>query len=215
MFCGYCGSSIESGSKFCPNCGAEIPLPKESGSENHQTGSDSGTSYAGTSYTGTSYTGSDDGYRKDDWQYSSGYDTADTGGNSFEQEEYSDAWNDSEMSFTDAIKTCFAKYVDFNGRARRREYWYFCLLNIAVILVLRWTGWKTFSSFYSLAVFLPGLAVAVRRLHDIGKSGLNLLILLIPIVGAVIVLIWEITDSEPGRNQYGPNPKGVTKKDIY
>lgn len=60
---------------------------------------------------------------------------------------------------------------------------------------------------YSLAVLLPGLAVAVRRLHDIGKSGLFYLFVFIPLVGAIILLVWFCKDSEPGANAYGPNPK--------
>jgi len=62
---------------------------------------------------------------------------------------------------------------------------------------------------YSLLVLVPGLAVAVRRLHDIGKSGWMLLIGLIPIVGGIILLIWAASDSQPGDNQYGPNPKSA------
>ena len=60
---------------------------------------------------------------------------------------------------------------------------------------------------WSLAMFIPGLAVSVRRLHDIGRSGWWLLLSLIPLVGAIILIIWYCTDSQPGANQYGSNPK--------
>ena len=62
---------------------------------------------------------------------------------------------------------------------------------------------------YSLVVFIPGLAVAVRRLHDVGKSGWFFLIVLIPLVGAIWLLVLFFTDSQPGMNKYGPNPKGI------
>jgi uncharacterized membrane protein YhaH (DUF805 family) len=63
---------------------------------------------------------------------------------------------------------------------------------------------------YVLAILIPGLAVAVRRLHDVGKSGWMILISLIPLIGAIWLLVLMVTDSNPGENQYGPNPKEVT-----
>ncbi len=113
------------------------------------------------------------------------------------------------------------QYADFKGRARRKEYWMFVLFNlligIAAILLDNLMGW-TLGAFtygplyllYSLAVLLPCLGVAVRRLHDIGKSGWMLLILLIPFVGAIWFLILMISDSDPHSNKYGGNPKMAT-----
>lgn len=115
------------------------------------------------------------------------------------------------MSFTDSIKSVFSQYVGFKGRARRSEYWWFALFNIIVgvviSLIVRLTGWNFLSILYSLAVLLPGIAVAVRRLHDIGKSGWFYLFAFIPLVGSIILLVWFCKDSEPGANAYGPNPK--------
>ncbi|WP_026652067.1 DUF805 domain-containing protein [Butyrivibrio proteoclasticus] len=118
------------------------------------------------------------------------------------------------MSFTDAVKSVFSQYAGFSGRARRSEYWYFYLFNFCVALVLSILANVVkplgfLSMIWSLAVLIPGLAVGVRRLHDIGKSGLFLLFALIPLVGAILLIIWFATDSQPGDNQYGPNPKGV------
>ncbi len=118
----------------------------------------------------------------------------------------------------DAIIECYKKYwsnyVNFNGRARRSEYWYPVLCNFVVSLALgilanlvSFLG--ILMGLFSLAVILPSLSVAVRRLHDVGKSGWWLLIVLVPLVGGVLLLIWACTDSNPGENQYGPNPKGV------
>lgn len=116
------------------------------------------------------------------------------------------------MSFVDAIKSVFTQYVGFTGRARRSEYWYFYLFNIIVTCVLSILGraaqpFVYISSIYSLAVLLPGIAVGVRRLHDIGKSGWFFLFNLIPIVGQILLIVWFCQDSQPGENAYGPNPK--------
>lgn len=116
------------------------------------------------------------------------------------------------MSFTDAVKTCFTKYCDFGGRARRSEYWYFFLFNFVVSGVLSYLArnssfMSTLSGLYGLAVLLPGLGVAVRRMHDIGKTGWYLLMSLIPIVGAIIVIVKLAQEGQPGSNQYGSDPR--------
>ncbi|UJF34929.1 DUF805 domain-containing protein [Paenibacillus hexagrammi] len=103
-------------------------------------------------------------------------------------------------------------YVGFQGRARRKEYWMFVLFNLIASIILTILdsilGLKSvFSGLYSLAVLLPSLAVSVRRLHDIGKTGWWILIGLIPVIGAIILIVFDCMDSEPGDNQYGPNPK--------
>jgi uncharacterized membrane protein YhaH (DUF805 family) len=113
------------------------------------------------------------------------------------------------------------QYADFSGRARRKEYWMFALFNIIFIVVamildnvLGLTAgelpYGVFYFLYAFAVLIPGLAVSVRRLHDVGKSGWMLLIALIPLIGAIWLLVLMVTDSNPGENQYGPNPKEVT-----
>lgn len=121
------------------------------------------------------------------------------------------------MSFVDAIKSCFSQYVGFSGRARRSEFWYFTLFDVIVSAVLSTLGQVTgqqtifavISGIFALAILLPALAVSIRRLHDIGKSGWFVLLSLIPCVGSIILLIWHCKDSDPGDNQYGPNPKGM------
>lgn len=111
------------------------------------------------------------------------------------------------------------QYVDFKGRARRKEYWTFVLFNILFGIGCAILDGGLGLSFdenlyygpiyglYSLVMFLPSLAVGVRRLHDIGKSGWMLLIVLIPIIGVIWLLVLLVTDSQPGENAYGPNPK--------
>jgi uncharacterized membrane protein YhaH (DUF805 family) len=103
------------------------------------------------------------------------------------------------------------QYAHFEGRARRREYWYFALFNLIVAIVLAVVdgvlGITLLSPLYSLAVLIPGVAVSVRRLHDTGRSGWWLLVSLLPLVGAIVLLVVLCLDSESGSNQYGPSPK--------
>ena len=92
--------------------------------------------------------------------------------------------------------TCLKKYVDFSGRATRSEYWYFFLMNSLVGLVLGIMGLYNLSNIYSLFVLIPGLAVFVRRMHDIGRSGWNWLWGFLPIVGWIILLIYLCTPTK-------------------
>lgn len=95
-------------------------------------------------------------------------------------------------------------YFNFNGRARRSEFWYFTLINCVIIFVLGFIGrllhTSLLSSIYSLAVLLPGIGVAVRRMHDIGKSGW---FILIPIYNIILAA----TEGAKGDNEYGADPK--------
>jgi len=120
--------------------------------------------------------------------------------------------------FINAVKN---HYADFEGRARRSEYWYFVLFNmlgaIAIVVLMMVLGAVSESlasigviayAAWVLGLFIPGLAVAVRRLHDTGKSGWWMLIGFIPLVG-IILLVFMCTDSDHGVNAFGPNPKEV------
>lgn len=119
-------------------------------------------------------------------------------------------------------------YATFSGRARRSEYWYFALFNIIFAIVASLLdrligdtftmnfagspmslGYGYIYVLYALAVFIPGLAVSVRRLHDVGKSGWFFFIVLIPLVGVIWLLVLFFSDSQFGPNKYGPNPKGI------
>ena len=122
-------------------------------------------------------------------------------------------------------KVVFENYANFNGRARRSEYWYFALVNLITLViatVLDSTLGFNFAPLpygylyvlVALATFLPGLAVAVRRLHDVGKSGWFYFIVLIPIIGAIWLLVLFFTEGNKGENQYGPDPKGEEISEI-
>jgi len=109
-------------------------------------------------------------------------------------------------------KVVLENYANFTGRARRAEFWYYALATwiIAVILVaLSYVSiifWFA-QIIFSLGVLVPGLAVAVRRLHDIGKSGAYIFVAFIPIVGAILLLVWWAQDSDRNANTYGISPK--------
>lgn len=108
-------------------------------------------------------------------------------------------------------------YVGFAGRARRKEYWMFTLFSLIVAVVLAiidgMGGFMTESGMgmlgllYSLAVLLPSIAVSVRRLHDIDKSGWWLLLILIPLIGAIVLLVFAVMEGTRGDNRFGPDPK--------
>jgi len=107
------------------------------------------------------------------------------------------------------------KYAVFNGRARRKEYWYFVLFNVIINIILSGIdnftiGTGLLNGLYSLAVLIPGIAVSVRRLHDTDRRGWWVLIGLIPIIGWIVLLIFMVQDGKPGENQYGSNPKAAT-----
>ena len=109
------------------------------------------------------------------------------------------------VSFIDAVKSAFVHFADFKGRARRSEYWWFFLFNTiagsiisAAIPDLAWV--------WTLLLLIPGISLAVRRLHDVGKSGWFYLWVLLPVAGFIIVLIQLLKDSVE-ENQWGPNPK--------
>ncbi len=110
------------------------------------------------------------------------------------------------------------RFADFKGRSRRKEYWMFALFNVifSILTTLIDNAFGTdsfvyylgvFSLLYGLFVFIPFLAVSVRRLHDTGKTGWMLLIAIIPIIGALWLLVLFATEGTRGTNMYGPDPK--------
>lgn len=112
--------------------------------------------------------------------------------------------------YTDVLKN---KYATFTGRARRQEYWMFFLINLLIALAIGvidgMIGWGVLGFLYTLAVLIPSIAIAVRRLHDTGRSGWWVLIGLVPFIGWIILLVFLVLDSQPVDNAYGPNPKTV------
>ena len=129
-------------------------------------------------------------------------------------------------NITESFKTYYLnvitkKYTEFKGRASRKEYWMYVLFGIVISIVLSIVdrilglstsrGFGLIGSLYSLAVLLPGLAIAVRRLHDTNKSGLWLLLILVPLIGPIVILVFLILDGQKQDNQYGSVPKEPEK----
>jgi hypothetical protein len=112
------------------------------------------------------------------------------------------------MGFVDAIKVCFNKYATFTGRASRAEYWWWVLFTFVVGALCSMFGHvgQYISGVASLAFLVPSLAVAWRRMHDIGKGGGWYFIILIPIVGWILWIVWCCKPSEPCPNRFGDVP---------
>ncbi|ODS29627.1 MAG: Inner membrane protein YhaH [Candidatus Scalindua rubra] len=131
------------------------------------------------------------------------------------------------------LKVVRDNYANFNGRAQRKEYWMFILFNMIFAIVAMVAdnilgtdftvgegyyavsmGYGWIYLLYTLAMIIPALSVFVRRMHDIGKSGWWFFIALIPIIGAIWLLVLTCTDSNPGDNKYGSSPKGSTNVGV-
>lgn len=119
---------------------------------------------------------------------------------------------ESDYQQFDWFMKCLKNYANFNGRARRKEYWYFRLSNLGLALLAigldMMLGLGDFLLvLVCIALFIPDLAVSCRRLHDIGKSGWWILIALLPLVGILLLVYWFVQDSQPDSNLYGARPK--------
>jgi uncharacterized membrane protein YhaH (DUF805 family) len=118
-------------------------------------------------------------------------------------------------------------YTNFKGRARRKEYWMFILINILITIALSYTdtivhfnnpfvsGVSALQSVYALAVLMPGIAVFVRRMHNIGKSGFWFFIVFVPIIGWIWLIVLLTTEGKSGRNRYGSDPKRKSVNIMY
>lgn len=141
--------------------------------------------------------------------------------------------NAETFNLITAYKSMFKKYAQFNGRSRRSEYWLASVMNFIIVMafylimfipmmiditsngepsgltagIMGIFGLLIFA--YAIAILVPSLAMSVRRLHDTGRSGWFLLLNLIPYIGGIIIFVFSVLDSQPGANQYGPNPKGL------
>ena len=122
------------------------------------------------------------------------------------------------MGFSDAVRSVLSQYVGFSGRAPRSEYWYWVLFTILISIVagildavlFSDSGISPLDSIVTLILLLPGLAVSVRRLHDIGRSGWWVLISLVPVIGWILLIVWAATKGEPTENRFGQPPLATT-----
>ena len=225
-FCENCGMQIPDDAKFCENCGAPrmqaVARQLDENVNASQAGQTHEYSYGQAEKQSTASSASAGGSA-----YNSGntYNTGNnynTTGNNYNTQyaAYSSHTADPlpRMGFAEAVQNCFSNYVNFSGRARRSEYWFFTLFVCLVQLVLGIVGNMIFGSpenggtnilqnIFSLAIFLPSIAVFWRRMHDIGRTGLWFLLNLVPCIGQIVLLVFECTDSQPGENMYGMSPK--------
>ncbi|WP_133011798.1 DUF805 domain-containing protein [Marinomonas flavescens] len=100
------------------------------------------------------------------------------------------------------------KYADFSGRARRKEYWMFILIYIIINVVLAVLGLNVISMLVGLGLLIPSISIAARRLHDTGRSGWWQLIVLLPLIGFIVLIVFLVQDGQE-TNDYGVNPKFV------
>lgn len=136
------------------------------------------------------------------------------------------------MNFVEAVKSGYANYVNFSSRSQRSAYWWWTLFQIVVALVIALlegggsfsrgggamqfaVAGGIFSTIWSLVNILPGLALSVRRMHDIDRSGWWLLIGLIPLVGAIILLVWFCSRGTVGGNRFGADPLGGVNANVF
>lgn len=129
----------------------------------------------------------------------------------------------------DYWKNAFTKnYANFNGRARRSEYWYYTLMNFIIVICLYTMIGLSIASqltalsitfgalvfIFFLATIVPTLSVLVRRLHDVGKSGWFFFVYFIPLAGPIWLLVLLFTNGEQGENAYGPDPKNQSSMNM-
>lgn len=116
------------------------------------------------------------------------------------------------------VQTVLKKYAVFSGRAQRAEYWYFVLFYVIGYVVLGLldgslrspdedSGYGLLTGLFALALLIPSLAVGVRRLHDTDRSGWWLLLMFVPLIGAIVLLVFTVQDGTRGDNRFGPDPK--------
>ena len=184
-FCGNCGSQFGKDEKFCPSCGNATG---STGTQQSEQGAESGQGSQQTSSSDLSF---------------------------LRVSSMEDAITLFQEYFLDIV---LKKFALFSGRARRREFWTFTLIGLIIGIALAILSaipilgfiFSLVSWVFLLAVFIPSLALSIRRLHDTNRSGFKLLFGLIPIVGLVLLIIWAAKEGMPEENQYGPDPKAVS-----
>ena len=128
------------------------------------------------------------------------------------------------VDFGTAVKLGFQRYVDFSGRSTRAEYWWWGLFSVVVSFALfiadtltgnsstfGWLG-GLLETLFTLATIIPSLALSVRRLHDINRTGWWLLLLFVLVIGWIVLIVWAIKRGDEGPNKYGPDPRQATSQ---
>lgn len=195
-YCPKCEQVVSADARFCPRCGNELQpqqqwqqTPPPHQQQGQQTPPPHGQQWQQTPPPHQQQ------YQQQWQQPNPGYTTAPNG------------MRMRNIEVLDACKMYWMKYVEFEGRSRRAEYWWAYLMTFVIGVILGWI--PVLNLLASLAMILPSIAVGVRRLHDINKSGWFILLNLIPIVGQIILIIWYCQEGTIGPNQYGEDPKYI------
>lgn len=226
MFCAKCGTEVRDGAVFCPGCGNRVD---QEGALTQGASQTQSNGYNQQQSNG--YQQQPNGYQQNNYPQNTNFQQQ--GMQPYGQAPYGQpgiGYNTSDPNwvsappFVENVKMILTKkYVDFNGRATRKEYWTFVLAYIIVAFLIGFIGGVLFDDdayilidIFLLATFLPNLALTARRLHDSGRSGLWIIGSFIPLLNFV-VFIFTLLGSNPGPNQYGPLPvyDGARKIHIY
>ena len=206
--CPKCGSVIDNDkAKFCKKCGTKLEEPKVL--KNTESLNDKPNAY---------FPSSNDNDRREsrnDEGISLGNSTYQSNDDDHKEQSNSETIIEGRnISFMEAVKKCFCDYCTFSGRAKRKEFWSFYLFNVLIFLGVYLLllivpneviilSLASFAIVYGLGTILPNIAVSVRRLHDIGKSGWWYLLILIPYIGCIVLIIFFCLKSESHENKYG------------
>lgn len=213
MFCQQCGNQIREGVTFCPNCGTrQVKVNPNAASQNNQTsyGGNVAGQYAQQQYNQQQYNQQNGQYAQQQYNQQ-GY-----AGGGYAQPN-PNAWGNTSgspkyVSFGEAIKLYFVNYVNFEGRSTRSEYWWAFLFNtcvnilIELLIIFQIPVLALLAPIVSLGLLLPGLSIAIRRLHDTGKSWVYILMGLIPLAGPIILIVQYCKESDAD-NMWGPAPR--------
>lgn len=192
--CKHCGQMVDDNASFCPKCGQPIeklgnqPVPP-TGQPSIQQAPNYGQQTPPYQQQAPNYGQQVPPYQQAPYGQQQAYTTASNG------------MRMRNMDMMEACKLFWTKYATFEGRARRTEFWWSYLMVFVINCLLGWTF------IIPLACVIPMIAISVRRLHDIGKSGWYYLLCLIPIVGTILLIIWFCQEGNIGRNEYGEDPK--------
>lgn len=223
MFCAKCGTEVRDGAVFCPGCGNRVDQEGALTQGASQTQSNGYNQQQLNGYQQNNYPQNTNFQQQGMQPYEQPYGQAPYGQPGIGYNTSDPNWV-SAPPFVENVKMILTKkYVDFNGRATRKEYWTFVLAYIIVAFLIGFIGGVLFDDdayilidIFLLATFLPNLALTARRLHDSGRSGLWIIGSFIPLLNFV-VFIFTLLGSNPGPNQYGPLPvyDGARKIHIY
>lgn len=218
-YCNQCGQSNQDNARFCANCGAPLPTaPRQQNRQEETLLNQQGYNQQGYNQQGYNQQGyNQQGYNQQGYNQQGHGHAYGNGGYRSQRGNY------QKMGFSDAVNVCLReKYVSFEGRATRTEYWFFVLFSFIVVVIAAIVGGVLGAVISSgdpevaiiaygiavmlvgLALFLPSLAVTVRRLHDTGRSGWWYFITFVPWVGGIALFVFTLLDSQGYENEYGP-----------